>query len=513
MSDNAHDPDSARISRREFLKGAGATAAGITIVPRHVLGGQGVTPPSDRLNIAGVGIGGMGRSNLTAMASENIVALCDVDWGHVERAFGRLDADIERSQGRLAKATTAEERQRGEAQIARMRRLKDEHWPRATRYTDFREMLERQKDIDAVLVATADHSHAMIAAAAMSLGKHVYVQKPLTWSVDEARHLARKAKETRVATQMGNQGHSSDDTRRVVELIRAGVIGDVREVHVWTNRPLAYWPQGIPRPAPMTTKPDDLEWTMPAVNERFANALAGPYPPPDKLTWDLFIGPAPYVEYHPLYHPHHWRGWVDFGMGAIGDMGAHLIDQPFWALDLGFPTTVETLSTPFNRASYPTATMTHYEFPARGSRSAVKLTWYDGGLQPPRPEELEEEKLNEEGGVLYIGTRGKLMHETYGFHPRLLPASLQQSATMPPETLPRITTSHEMNWVDAAKGKTETSSPFEYAARLTEVMLLGVVSLRAGTKIHYDGEAMRVTNVAAANDFLRREYRQGWGAS
>jgi predicted dehydrogenase len=497
------------VSRRDFMRTAGATAAGVTIVPRHVLGRQGTPAPSDRLNIAGVGVGGMGRSNLINLASENVVALCDVDWGYANRAFERLGVDITRAEGGLQQAATDDQRRRVTARLASMRRLR-EQWPRATQYTDFREMLDRQKDIDAVLVATADHTHAVIAMAALSLGKHVYVQKPLTWSVFEARALAKKAAETRLATQMGNQGHSFDDARKVIEYVQSGAIGEVREVHVWTNRPLAYWPQGIPRPAPMTTPPDDLRWNMTGVNERFAHALTGNYPRPDSVAWDLFVGPAPMIDYHPLYHPHHWRGWVEFGMGALGDMGAHLVDHPFWALDLGFPSTVETVSTPFNKASYPTATTTYYEFPARGARPSVKLTWYDGGLKPPRPEELGEDQLKEEGGVLFVGSKGKLLHDTYGMNPRLLPATLHESVGTPAVKLPRIATTHEMNWVDAAKGKTEASCPFSYASRLTEVMLLGVVALRAGTKIHYDGEQMRITNVPGANDLLTREYRKGW---
>ena len=498
------------VSRREFIRATAATAAGVTIVPRHVLGGQGTPAPSDRLNIAGVGVGGMGRSNLINLASENIVALCDVDWGYANRGFERLATDISRAEDSRPPASATEgQRQRAAARLEGMRRLK-EQWPRATQYTDFREMLERQKDIDAVLVATADHTHAVIAMAAMSLGKHVYVQKPLTWSVFEARALAKKAAETRVATQMGNQGHSFDDARTVIEYVQGGAIGEVREVHVWTNRPLAYWPQGIPRPAPLTAPPDESRWNMAAVNARFAHALVGNHPLPDSVAWDLFVGPAPMVEYHPLYHPHHWRGWVEFGMGALGDMGAHLIDHPYWALDLGFPATIETVSTPFNKASYPTATTTYYEFPARGGKPPVKLTWYDGGLKPPRPEELGEEALKEEGGVLFVGSKGKLLHDTYGMNPRLLPASLHESVGTPAVTLPRIAATHEMNWVEAAKGQTEPSCPFSYASRLTEAMLLGVVALRAGTKLHYDGEQMRITNVPGANDLLTREYRKGW---
>jgi predicted dehydrogenase len=380
--------------------------------------------------------------------------------------------------------------------------------PRIKRYRDYREMLDQQKDIDAVVVATPDHLHAPVAMAALELKKHVYVQKPLTWSVHEARELAKKAKNTKVATQMGNQGHSWDDGRRAVEWIWAGAIGDVTEAHIWTNRPLAFWPQGIPRPQPQRNL-NDARWNMAGVMARLSNAM-GLYSTPDTLSWDLFLGPGPVVEYHPIYHPFNWRGWVDWGVGAIGDMGAHLIDHAYWALDLGYPTTIETVSTPFNKACFPMATKTYYEFPARAGKPAVKMTWYDGGLMPPRPDEMGDTPLNGEGGGLLIGTKGKLIYDTYGQNSRLLPKSLQDSVGMPPQKLPRISVSHEQNWADAAKGKNEPSCPFEYAARLTEVMLLGIVALRAEAKIHYDGDNMRITNPTAANDYLRREYRRGW---
>jgi predicted dehydrogenase len=377
-----------------------------------------------------------------------------------------------------------------------------------------------------VIVATPDHMHAAIASAAMDLGKHVYVQKPLTWSVEEARHLARKAKDKKVATQMGNQGHSHAESRMTVEYIQQGAIGDVREVHVWTNRPLGYWPQGLPRPAAgaATTKDGKpLPWNGPGVEKRLAAAMAaGGTPVPDTLKWDLFLGVAPVVEYHPVYHPFNWRGWVDWGQGALGDMGAHLIDFPFWSLNLGMPTSVEAISTPFKDVCYPNATTVYYEFAARGSMPPVKLTWYDGGLLPPRPAEFSDEiierngrkqykeQVNPDGGVMFIGSKGKLMHETYGYKPQLLPHSLQESYGKPKETLQRIQTTHEMNWVEAAKGNAQASCPFDYAARLVEVMLLGVVSLRAQSKIYYDGDQMRVTNISTANDLLKRDYRQGW---
>jgi predicted dehydrogenase len=520
----------AGVSRRQFIETAAATGAALTIVPRHVLG-RGFTPPSDLLNIACVGIGGMGRNNMRAVASQNVVALCDVDWDYAGKSADRFKQDLER---RLNPQTPSGQNNRGEEVVhdpARqgepvevLQRLVDQ-LPKAKRYSDYREMLGQQKDIDAVIVATPDHMHAAIASAAMDLGKHVYVQKPLTWSVEEARHLARQARDKKVATQMGNQGHSHAESRMTVEYIQQGAIGDVHEVHVWTNRPLGYWPQGLPRPKALTPRTDGRApaWNGPGVEQRLAAAMAdGGYPIPKTLNWDLFLGVAPRVDYHPVYHPFNWRGWVDWGQGALGDMGAHLIDFPFWALDLGMPTSVETISTPFNDVCYPNATTTYYEFAARGNKPAVKLTWYDGGLLPPRPAEFSDElvehngrkvykeQVNPDGGVMFIGSKGKLMHETYGYKPQLLPHALHESYGKPKETLPRIQTTHEMNWVEAAKGNAQASSPFEYAARLVEVMLLGVVSLRARSKIYYDADTMRITNISTANDLLKRDYRQGW---
>jgi predicted dehydrogenase len=500
------------ISRRDFVTKAAATTAAVTIVPRHVLG-RGQTPPSDRLNIAGVGVGGMGRTNLLNLGLDNnIVALCDVDWGfagpqwHIER----LEADLKREQDRLAKADlTAEARKNSEHRVGSLQKLIKQDVPKQRRYGDFRIMLEEQKDIDAVVIATPDHMHASIAMAAMDLNKHVYVQKPLCWSVDEARKLARKARQTKVVTQMGNQGHSWDDGRKAIEWVQSGAIGDVTEVHVWTNRPLSYWPQGIPRPEPRRVS-ENMRWNMNGVMARLANAM-GIYAVPEKLDWDLFLGPAPQVEYHPVYHPFNWRGWVDWGAGALGDMGAHLLDHSYWALDLGYPTSVETVSTPFDKQCFPMASKTYYEFPARGSKPPVKLTWYDGGMFPPTPAEFADgEKLNAEGGAIMVGTKGKVIHNTYGLGARLLPSSLQDSVGNPKQTLPRISTSHEVNWSNACKGIGEASSPFEYAAKLTEVMLLGIVAMRSGVKINYDGADMRVTNSSEANDLLKREYRRGW---
>jgi len=478
-------------------------------VPRHVLGGTGFTAPSDTVNVAGVGVGGMGRSNMTALSSQNIVALCDVDWGYVDKGFTKYADQFKTNANRTMPAdVTPEMRKRFEEQRANTALYLEKH-PKAKRYTDFREMLEKQKDIDGIVVATPDHNHAVIASAAMDLGKHVYVQKPLTWSVFEARHLAKKAAAKKVITQMGNQGHSTDDARVINEYIAAGAIGDVREVHVWTNRPLSHWPQGIPRPEVKDVS--NLGWNYKNTMDRLANAMAGNYPKPDGLEWDLFLGPSSAsIDYHPVYHPFNWRGWVDWGCGAIGDMGAHLIDHPFWALNLGFPIAVETVSSPYNKASFPGNTMTFYDFAARGSMPPVRLTWYDGAFKPSKPEELGDEELNLEGGVIFVGSKGKLMHQTYGAKPRLLPKSLHESFGKPPEKFKRVTTSHELNWINAIKGTDQASSPFEYAARLTETMLLGVVALKAGHKIQYDGEAMRITNDESANQYLTREMRKGF---
>jgi hypothetical protein len=516
---------SSTVSRRQFIAGA-AGAAAFMIVPRHVLG-RGYRAPSDLVNIATVGINGMGDPNTRAVMSQNVVAICDCDFDLLDAKLAQWSKppkppgdsrpaaqppqpwrDFGPSKAQLA----ADSRCAADNPTANLQRFVNEQLPRLQKYRDYREMLEKQKDLDAVIVATPDHMHAVIASNAMSLGKHVYVQKPMCWSVHEARHLAKKAAETKVVTQMGNQRHSQDVSRRGVEYIKAGALGDVSEVHVWTNRPLGFWPQGIPRPSPLTSDPAQLHWDNRGIMQRLSGAMMGPngrFPVPDRLSWDLFLGVAPEVEYHPLYHPFNWRGWVDWGQGALGDMGAHLMDFPVWALDLGLPTVIETESTPFNGVCYPNATTTYYEFAARKGMPPVKMTWYDGGLMPPDPIELENEQLNPGGGVLYVGKKAKLLHYTEGG--RLLPTSKHNAYGPPKERLPRVPHGeHEMNWVNTIKGTDTISCPFDYAAKLTEIMLLGIVSLRAGTKLHYDAANMRVTNNVAANDFLTREYRQGY---
>jgi predicted dehydrogenase len=499
------------LPRRDFLRRAAATATTLTLLPGRAHAKRRRISANDRVNVATIGCGGMGRANMMALAGMNLVAMCDVDWAYTDARLADIDKQIENAHKRLEAAADAAQKGRAAQQIKGWNDLKAQ-LPRSKRHVDWRQMLEKQRDIDAVVIATPDHTHAVIALAAMDLGKHVYVQKPLAWSVEECRRLAAKAAASRLQTQMGNQGHSSDDARRVNEYLEQGAIGTVTEVHVWTNRPLAYWPQGIPRPAAPPPGAPPLPWNMAGVMTRAA-ASFGTHPPPDELAWDLFLGPSRWVDYHPIYHPFNWRGWTDWGVGAIGDMGAHLIDSVFWALDLDYPTSVETTSTPFNRDTYPAATTTYYEFPAKGTRPAVKMTWYDGGLLPPKPVELGDAELDKGGGTLFIGTKGKMLHDTYGFNPRLLPKSLHESFGTPKETYPRVRTSHEMNWIDAIRGTQQATSPFEYSAKLTEIMLLGVAALNAGKKIQYDGASMRITNVPDSDALLKRRNREGWALS
>lgn len=527
--------DESESTRREFIATGAIAAAAFMIVPRHVLG-KGQTPPSDMVNIAIVGINGMGASNAQAVMSQNIVAICDVDSRLVDDRLNEWRKSLQppppaaprqagaprtpeptldfENWGPSKLQVAANQKWRPMPNREGVKRFVEEQLPRIKRHEDYREMLANQKDIDGLIIATPDHMHAPIASAAMAAGKHVYVQKPMCWSVGEARHLAKMAAANpKLVTQMGNQGHSYDDARRGQDYLAAGVIGEVREVHVWTNRPLAYWPQGVPRPAKFDGDWKKLGWGNAGVNRRLADAFTKKTDSkiPKGLRWDLFLGAAPHVDYHPLYHPFNWRGWVDWGQGALGDMGAHLMDHPVWGLKLGHPTSIETISTPFNGLSYPVATKTHYEFPAREGMPPVKMTWYDGGFMPERPVEMGDVKLEAGGGVLYIGSKGKMLQDNTGTRPRLLPVALHNSLGAPPEKMPRVPNqAHEMNWVNAIKGTDTISCPFSYAAHLTEIMLLGVAALRAGTRLQYDGPNMRVTNNAAANSFLTRDYRKGF---
>ncbi len=450
-------------NRREFMLGSAAATAAFTIVPRRVLGGKGFQAPSDTLNIAGIGIGGMGKNNLKACEEENIVALCDVD--------DKLSAPVYKK------------------------------YPNAKTYVDFRMLLEKEKGIDAVIVATPDHTHAVVALAAMQLGKHVYVQKPMSHSVYEARMMTEAARTYKVATQMGNQGHSGDGTRLICEWIWDGAIGQVREVHAWTNRPV--WPQGIEVDRP---------------SEKIKT--------PKTLNWDLWLGPAPFRPYHPIYVPEKWRAWWDFGTGSLGDLGCHVLDPVVWALKLKYPVSVEgNISTywegfwketkPKNE-TYPRSTIVRYKFPAREGMPAVDVTWWDGGLLPPRPEVLElgRKMGDDDGGLLFIGDKGILMTGCYGESPRLIPETRMREYHQPAPTIERIpggSKGHEKDWLRACKGGTPACSNFDYSGPLAEMVLMGNLAVRFPQKrLMWDGLNMQVTNDEEANAYVKRVYREGW---
>jgi len=448
---------SMKISRRGFVGGAAAAAA-FTIVPRHVLGGQGRTPPSDKLNIAGIGAGGMGASNIKECAGENIVALCDVDADRAADTF--------------------------------------EMYPNAKRYTDYREMLEKEdKEVDAVIVATPDHTHAVAAMMAIKMGKHVYCQKPLTHTIYEARMITDAAREHRVQTQMGNQGHSSEDIRLLCEWVKDGAIGDVTEVHAWSDRPVGGQP-----------------WSTFAVMARPKDTP----PVPETLDWDLWLGPVKYRPYHPEYCPLKWRAWLDFGTGALGDMGCHILDPAFWALKLGQPSSVEATTTHWEERisseTYPRASIVRYEFPARGDMPPVKLTWYDGRLKPPIPKELEPGRKLGTNGAILVGDKGAIMHGSHGAGGvQIIPEAKMKAYQRPPKTIPRVKGSHEQDWVRACKDGKPASSNFDYGGPLTEMVLLGVLAMRVkDEKLEWDGKNMKFTTNNKANEYLHIKYRDGW---
>jgi predicted dehydrogenase len=444
------------LTRRDFVKrgtvvaGASATA---TIVSRHVLGGARHIAPSEKMNIAGVGIGGMGAGNLRNLESENIVALCDVD-------------------EKYAAATV-------------------KRYPGAKFYVDYRKMLDKQKDIDGVVIATPDHTHAVISMASMRAGKHVYCQKPLTHDVYEARVLARTAKETGVATQMGIQGHSGEGIRLICEWIWAGLIGEVREVDAWCS--LTYYPWG------------HASWSS-----NWSQRPKDTPPVPPGLDWDLWIGPAPMRPYHRAYHPRTWRCWWDFGSGMMGDRGVHTFDPIFWALKLTVPTSIDATSCGNTKEVHPLSAIVTFHFPAREGMPPLKLTWYEG-TRPPRPAELEDgRKMPAEGGVLFKGTQGTIMCGVTGDSPRIIPEEKMQESKLPEKTIPRVGAPHEVDWVRACKTGERAGADFSYSGPLTEACCLGNVAQRMDTRIEWDTEKLRVTNLPEANQHVRTEYRKGW---
>ncbi len=484
-------------SRRDFLKKSAVATAGITIVPSFAVSGLGHRAPSDKLNIVGIGVGGKGHPNLVGMNTENIVGLCDVDWKYAQTCF--------------------------------------KEFPKAKRYYDWRKMFDEMNgQFDAVMVATADHTHAIIAATALTLGKHVYCQKPLTHSVYESRLLTKLAAKYKVATQMGNQGNSGDGVRQVCEWIWNGEIGEVREVHAWTDRPI--WPQGLQRPTEKMT-------------------------PPDTLNWDLFIGPAPMRPFHEIYTPWNWRGWWDFGTGAFGDMACHVLDPVYQSLKLGYPDKVNGSSTLMNTESAPQAETVVFNFPAREKMAkvgmpAVKVHWYDGGILPARPDLLPEgENLMGDGlgGCIFVGSKDTLITGCGGFNPRLLSGRKPEV----PKTLRRIPGAvgyvdgpHEQDWIRACKespeNRVEGTSHFGYSGPFNEMVLLGVLAIRLQSlnkTLIWDAENMKFTNIStneelnivtsddfkvidghphfdtkyakfnaleAASGYIKHQYREGW---
>jgi predicted dehydrogenase len=463
-------------SRRDFIKTAGLAAAAFSIVPRFVLGGPGFLAPSDTLYIAGIGVGGKGTSDLTGFARNpkaKISFLCDID-----------------------------DRQAQESKT---------NFPTAKYYKDFRVMLDKEaKNIDAVSVSTADHTHAVAAMAAMQRGKHVYVQKPLTHDIYEARMLTEAAKKYKVVTQMGNQYASADFVRTAKEYVDAGLIGDVHTVSCWSNRPV--WPQGIPTPT-------------------------GKHEIPKEVDWDLWLGPVKHVDYNPAYHPFNWRGWWNFGTGALGDMACHIMDAAFRILPIDFPSEVECSTTTawsdfFVMADYkdscPASSIIHLKFPRTDGKGTINFTWMDGGLIPKRPDELLPDELMGDGGNGYIfeGTKGKLIGN-YERPPILLPSKRMKEETLPKPTLARVAggeAGHYTQWVDACiagYGKVQLSSPFEYAGPFTEAVLMGNLAIRSygmdaekgfpgRKKLLWDAKNMKITNFDAANQFVKSEYRPGW---
>jgi len=451
-----------QINRRHFIyttaMAAGALAAGSPELMARV----NFKSPNEKLNIAGIGTEGRAAADLEGVSGENIVALCDVDSNNVANALKK--------------------------------------YPGARTYSDYRVMLEKEKTIDAVTVAVPDHHHAPAAIRAIRAGKHVYVEKPLTHTVWEARQLTLAARKYGVASQMGNQGHSGKGIRQMCEMIWSGAIGQVREVHCWTDRAKGWWAQGVLRPP-------------------------GSDPIPAYLDWDKWLGPAPTRPYlhawtkslqtnlgKNVYHPFDWRGWWDFGCGALGDMACHIMDCPQMALKLGPPDTVEmtSSSTPQVPEMPPLESVLRYEFPARGELPPCTLMWYDSGQKPPKPAEMEAEKMDA-NGILFIGDKGKIIAGVYGEKPQLLPESSMVDYKRPAETIPRVPdNSPHKDWIRACKGGPAACSNFDISGPFTEWVLLGNLAMRLGKKLHWDSKNLRVTNAPEAEELIKGSYREGW---
>ena len=475
--------NSKKNSRRDFIKHGTLAASSFFIVPRYVLGGNGFTSPSDKINIAGIGVGGKGTSDLWYASNEgkeNVVALCDVDKGNISS----------KSRSRF---------------------------PKANFYQDYRVMFDKQKDIDAVTISSPDHVHALQALAAMDEGVHVYVQKPLTHNIKEARMLTETAREKKIVSQMGNQGASNSGMRKVQEWFDAGLIGEVDEVFVWTNRPV--WPQGIPVP-----KSDGS-------------------PVPEGLDWDLWLGPAPKIDYTNAYHPFNWRGWWAYGTGALGDMGCHLIDVPFRTLGLHYPKAVECSvgqvfikmwNPEYIPEGCPPSSSVTLDFAATDkNKIPLKMRWLDGGIRPPHPDLIPANDSlgtpDSSNGVMMIGSKGIITTGVYGFTPKLYRKG-EEVVEFDTSNQPGNEFGHQSKWIDACKAGFNSSehkaltSSFDYSGPMTETVLMGNIAIRSymekksglgnafpgRKKLLWDGDAMKITNYQDANKYVTRDYRKGW---
>jgi predicted dehydrogenase len=477
------------VSRRSFLK-TSTVLAGATIVPRHVLGGSGFVPPSDQLAVAFVGVGCQGLRVMMSMLRNDAlraVAVCDVnsgsgdfvEWGEGELRGKVRDLLQDDTWGPNEGAWAGRDVARSVVEAFYSAKLGAGKYA-CSAYTDYRRLLEEESGVDAVVVGTPDHQHAPVSVAAMRHGKHVYCQKPMAHTVEEARVMAETARKHGVATQVATGNAASEATRQLTEWIAAGVIGPVREVHNWSSRP--FWPQGIDRP----------------LEEQ---------PIPEHLDWDLWLGPARDRPYHAAYQPFVWRGWHDFGTSSIGDMGCYSFDTLYRVLNLGAPSLIEASSTPRFPESYPLATLMHFYFESHGDRPPVTVHWYDGRLKPPVPQELGAKGLPEEG-LLFVGDSGKILCAFSGGRPTLIPESRMEDFVSPPETLPR-SIGHIEEWIEACKGGPEPAASFSFAQGPTEAILLGNVAVRAGGRIRWNSEN-RTTGRTDADDLLRQEYRSGW---
>lgn len=458
-------------SRRQFLQAAAGAGSAVMIVPRAVLGGRGFIAPSDRVNVALIGAGSQGIGDMRNLLQEpdaRVVAVADPSRQNPTRGDRR-------PAGRLPAVEV----------VADSNKENGRPSARCPDYEDFRVMLEKQKDIDAVLIATPDHTHAVAVMAAIQLGKHVFCEKPLSHSIYELRRITAAARQAGVATQMGNQGHSSEGIRLTCEWIWDGAIGPVREVHGWCN--FNYYEEPGRRP-----------FDTPQV--------------PEGLNWDLWIGPAPMRPYHPIYHPGRWRRWQDFGTGVLGDFACHHLNPAFWALKLPAPTRVTVERETPGLETFPKATRVTFHFPSRDDMPAVKMVWHDGGWMPERPPELEPDRnMSQDGGhgVLLVGDKGKILGGGWSNSPRLIPESAMQAYRKPPKSIPR-SKGHIRDWLDACKGGPPSSANFDNVAVMVETILLGVIAVITGEDLDWDASATRVTNSATANEWVNRPYLNGW---